>query len=184
MSDNDLKLLCQKILGQAMNDYVGLQSFSHRTESFLQEAWYASIDLFFDPNYLLDISSVLDKKMGLQELIEEASDIEEPDIPKLQAFVAKDAKNHWDKQFKYIPPDNLIFEGYVYMVTPKPLKRVGWNVCHQTYDIFINNKLTPVAMHKAITAASVRVINYYVETTGVTFNDALSRFIRMNKEVL
>lgn len=119
MDTHDWRLLLRQVLGSAMDDYIKLQHPSYRDKTYLQEAFQNAVDMLFDTDYrLMFIQNSDGEDMSLQDLVDEALDIEDLDTDALRAYVVGAAKNHWEqKEMATINiPDMFAVEGYVYDV--------------------------------------------------------------------
>jgi hypothetical protein len=113
MKDNDLELdetlrddyqlLAEKVLWQAMLDYVRLQHPAHRDRRYLLEAFMDSADMFFDPDYI--VGEFVDDDnlpVDLEGFLKIATDRDRTDIPGLHRYLRESSLEHWKPEEKEI----------------------------------------------------------------------------------
>ena len=93
---DDYQLLAEKVLLQAMLDFVRLQHPAHRDRRYLLEAFMDAADMFFDPDYLVgDFVDDEGNPVDLQGFLKIATDRERTDINKLHEYLRQNSLEHW-----------------------------------------------------------------------------------------
>ena len=119
MDPEDYKILLHKILAQAIEDYIKLQHPSFRDKKYLQEAFEASVDMFFDSEYrFLFLKNELGEDMSLRDMVGILIDNSSADMQKLRDYVIEEARIFWETKIMRIVyvPDSFIYDGHVYDV--------------------------------------------------------------------
>lgn len=119
----DLNLLAQKVLVQAMDDYVALQRPKSRRRKYIQEAWLTSVAMFFDKDFLF---GAFDDENGegldLYEFLMLASDRENVNVDTVIKHLIHTARQAFQEGEQMVIPDTLIILG-------EP-----WDVLHNTKE--------------------------------------------------
>jgi hypothetical protein len=94
--ENDYQLLAEKVLLQAMMDYVRLQHPNSRDRKYLTEAFMDAADMFWDPEYRIGPFTNDDgKPMDVMEFLKLAADRERVDLQGLQKHLKAQSYTHW-----------------------------------------------------------------------------------------
>ena len=96
--ENTYQLLAEKVLLQAMTDYVRLQHPEARDKAYLLEAFMDAADMFFDPSYKMGPFEGDNGPMNLEEFLMLATDRERVNIEALQDYLKKETLNFWKPQ--------------------------------------------------------------------------------------
>jgi len=102
-----LNKIAERVLLQAMYDYVRLQSQKSRKKTYLKEAFMNSVDMFHDEEYRLAAFKVDDQyEMDLKEFIMLATNRENVNLDELYKYLHRESKTYWgkkDKEHMHIP---------------------------------------------------------------------------------
>lgn len=94
--ENDYQLLAEKVLLQAMMDYVRLQHPSARDRKYLSEAFMDAADMFWDPEYRIGpFEDDNGDPMDIIEFLKLAADRERVDLGELQKRLKSDTLTYW-----------------------------------------------------------------------------------------
>lgn len=100
---DDYQLLAEKVLLQAMLDYVRLQHPAHRDRRYLLEAFMDAADMFYDPDYLVgEFVDDAGNPVDLEEFLKVATDRDRTNIPGLHAHLRASSLEHWKPKEKEI----------------------------------------------------------------------------------
>ena len=100
---DDYQILAEKVLLQAMLDYVRLQHPAHRDRRYLLEAFIDAADMFYDPDYYVgDFENDAGEPVNLEDFLKIATDRDRTDIPGLHAYLRQSSLEHWRPQEKEI----------------------------------------------------------------------------------
>ena len=141
LDDEDLRVIYQKILRQAMEDYVKLQHPKYRKKKYLQEAFQNSVDMFFDTEYRFEhLTNHNDQEMSVKEFIEEALNLKRVNLHKIQDHLIEEAKQFWkEKEMHTIKiPDMICIEGVVYDIYQRD--EPGYHFDYEAHELYINKK--------------------------------------------
>lgn len=163
------KILMQKILLQALDDYVRLQHPKQRRKKYLQEAWLSAVDLIFDPTYEMQIKNLEGHSMTLKDVVEAAYGASEMPLNALKTYVVKEASSYWsDQQMSVIKvPTELIVDNTVFTVIYKNIENL-YELDADKYQLVINAQATENNKQKAIIAAT---ISYSCLTQNISLSD-------------
>lgn len=173
IDSRDYHELLQKVIHQAIEDYVKLMHPAYRRKKYLQEAFEDAVDLFFDPYYQLEfIKNDDEQHMDLRQIISEALQIEDPDIDELHSYLVKTAKDFWKKhkvKTIYIP-SMLCIEGEVY------------DIYHDTSitDYVIDTEAKTIQLNKKSERAELLMTRIILELAAIQ-SDAVIKKQELNK---
>ena len=96
-----LNKIAEKVLLQAMYDYVRLQHVNGRKKTYLREAFLNAVDLFHDPEYRLAAFKIDDSnEMNLTQFLMLATDRENVNLEALHSYLQKESREYWTKKDK------------------------------------------------------------------------------------
>jgi hypothetical protein len=102
-SQDDYQLLAEKVLLQAMLDFVRLQHPAHRDRRYLLEAFMDAADMFYDPDYV--VGEFVDddgNPVGLEGFLKIATDRDRTNISGLHKYLRRSSLEHWKPEEKEI----------------------------------------------------------------------------------
>lgn len=159
----------QKILLQALDDYVRLQHPRQRRKKYLQEAWLSAVDLIFDPAYEMQIKNLEGHNMTLKDIVEAAYGASGMPLDALKNHVIKEASKYWsEQQMSAIKvPTELIVHNTVFTVIYKNIENL-YELDTDKYELVISAQTTENDKQKAIIAAT---ISYSCRTQNISLSD-------------
>lgn len=168
IDSKDYHELLQKIIVQAIEDYIKLAHPAYRRKKYLQEAFEDAVDLFFDPFYQLEaIKNDDQQNMNLREIISEALQVEDPDIDELKNYLIKTAKDFWKKhKIKTLHvPSMLCVEGEVY------------DIEHNTTvtDYIINTENKTIQLNKKSDKAELLITRIMLDLAAIHSDSTIKR---------
>lgn len=140
IDEQDLTKIAVQVFHQALEDYIHLQHPSTRIKKYISEAFLSSIDLFWDPEYRLDIFlNENSEPMNLKEFLCLASNRENVSLENFYTHLETSSKNFWKGKLL-----NTITIPDVAMICQKPYNIVhaekNGKIDFNTRTIFCNRK--------------------------------------------
>jgi hypothetical protein len=123
----DLNKLAVQVFRQALEDYIHLQHPLTRSKKYVYESFLSSIDMFWDPDFRLDL--FLDdnnEPMNLESFLKLASDRSNLDLESFTKYIQEQSEIYW--RDKYV---NTITIPDVMMVCNVP-----YDISHIEEDTF------------------------------------------------
>lgn len=96
----DLTILATQVFRQCVEDYIHLQHPQTRTKKYIHEAFLSSVDMFWDPEYRLDV--FLDEEnnpMDIKSFLKLASDRENINMNAFLAFIKSQSITYWKNKY-------------------------------------------------------------------------------------
>lgn len=92
----DLTKLAVQVFRQALEDYVHLQHPATRTKKYVHEAFLSAVDLFWDPEYRIDVfKGDKDESLNLEDFLKLAADRSNLDLEVFSTFLQDQSKSYW-----------------------------------------------------------------------------------------
>jgi hypothetical protein len=159
----DLNKLAVQVFRQALEDYIHLQHPATRIKKYVHEAFLSSVDMFWDPDYRLDLfKDENGEAMDLETFLKLASDRSNLDLEAFTRYIQDQSETYWRN--KYV---NTITIPDIMMVcnTPYDISHIDEDQFRVDYDnrvLYINKKPLE-ANHMRFCAAILEIICFHTD---------------------
>ncbi len=178
----DLNRLARQVFRQSLEDYIHLQHPLTRSKKYVHEAFLSAVDMFWDPNYRLDLFMDDDNEpMSLEEFLKLASDRSNLDLEAFTKYIQAQSETYWRN--KHV---NTITIPDVMMVcnVPYDISHIDEEIFRVDYDnrtLFIDKKPSEINNTRFCTAIleiicfheDLRVAKAAQKALGQKFYDTL-----------
>lgn len=92
----DLTKLAVHVFRQALEDYIHLQHPNTRTKKYVHEAFLSSVDMFWDPEYTIEVFKDENQEpLDLEGFLKLASDRSNVDLEAFSTFLQTQSHTYW-----------------------------------------------------------------------------------------
>jgi hypothetical protein len=137
----DLNRLAIQVFRQSLEDYIHLQHPLTRSKKYVHEAFLSSIDMFWDPDYRLDLFLDDDSEpMTLEEFLKLASDRSNLDLEAFTKYIQAQSETYWrNKHVNTITiPDVMMVCNVPYDISH--IDEDTFKVDYESRTLFINKR--------------------------------------------
>lgn len=154
------RVLAQRVLLSAIQDYIRLQHPKSRRTKELREAFRDALDMLFDDEYRMHEAwkNDDDEAMCLEDLCKAAADRENVNVDELRKHVKTQAASFWEEQSltPVVIPNFLIVGGHVYHVVRTECSQIY--VDFDAMIIYADSRASNSQLEEAFVTASLDVV--------------------------
>lgn len=177
----DYHNLMNKVLLQAMHDYIKLAHPSSRKKKHLREAFLDSASMFFDPEYRMKyFFNDEGQHMTLEDFLKIATDRERVDIEKLHQYLISETLKYWAEIPLMKIPEVILIAGKPWTVLHRD---EGYRIEFEEDTIYINKKVEDAAQQLFLGCVDISCDALGIKMPAATrkeFSKFFSELLRMN----
>lgn len=178
----DRRILFEKILQQALTDYIMLMLPRKRRRGFLEEHFRDAAEMFFDDEFRFEsLKNAEGEELSLVEFLTEIGQ-SHPDIETLQETLVTEAKEYWDQiEMAVIQVPNIItIDGQVFQVLNKSNSKLEIDFDTRIISFDFNENLQENFMNAVLMImCDINEINMKLEKVS-KLSQSLLRFLKLN----